>query len=133
MDFWRGEAYQQFFDFLDRKGGFYYEVYRFLFLRGARTKRDVQRWGDAPVHSIAVSLFLRKEQTHFFSDIGYRHEPFEHCPADEDVWTRQRCSCDPRLSFGSCRAVRFHLIVTDTCNADTWPSSCLDKWRASGT
>lgn len=26
MDFWRGEAYSQFFDFLDRKGGFYYEV-----------------------------------------------------------------------------------------------------------
>ena len=26
MDFWRGEAYSKFFDFLDRKGGFYYEV-----------------------------------------------------------------------------------------------------------
>ena len=26
MDFWRGEAYQKFFDFLERKGGFYYEV-----------------------------------------------------------------------------------------------------------
>ena len=26
MDFWRGEAYQRFFDFLDAKGGFYYEV-----------------------------------------------------------------------------------------------------------
>ena len=26
LDFWRGEAYQRFFDFLDQKGGFYYEV-----------------------------------------------------------------------------------------------------------
>jgi len=26
MDFWRGEAYQKFFEFLDSKGGFYYEV-----------------------------------------------------------------------------------------------------------
>ena len=26
MDFWRGEAYQKFFDFLEHKGGFYYEV-----------------------------------------------------------------------------------------------------------
>jgi alpha 1,2-mannosyltransferase len=26
MDFWRGEAYQRFFNFLDSKGGFYYEV-----------------------------------------------------------------------------------------------------------
>lgn len=26
LDFWRGEAYMKFFEFLDSKGGFYYEV-----------------------------------------------------------------------------------------------------------
>jgi alpha 1,2-mannosyltransferase len=26
LDLWRGEAYSKFFDFLDKKGGFYYEV-----------------------------------------------------------------------------------------------------------
>jgi hypothetical protein len=26
MDFWRGEAYTAFFEYLDRSGGFYYEV-----------------------------------------------------------------------------------------------------------
>lgn len=26
LDLWRGEAYSKFFDFLDEKGGFYYEV-----------------------------------------------------------------------------------------------------------
>jgi hypothetical protein len=26
MDFWRSEAYTKFFEFLDSKGGFYYEV-----------------------------------------------------------------------------------------------------------
>lgn len=26
LEFWRGEAYSKFFDFLDEKGGFYYEV-----------------------------------------------------------------------------------------------------------
>jgi hypothetical protein len=26
MDFWRGEAYAAFFNYLDRNGGFYYEV-----------------------------------------------------------------------------------------------------------
>lgn len=26
MDFWRGEAYSKFFDHLESKGGFYYEV-----------------------------------------------------------------------------------------------------------
>ena len=26
LDFWRGEAYTKFVEFLDKKGGFYYEV-----------------------------------------------------------------------------------------------------------
>lgn len=26
MEFWRGEAYSKFFDHLESKGGFYYEV-----------------------------------------------------------------------------------------------------------
>lgn len=60
---------------------------------------DRQRWGDAPVHSIGASLFLRKEQTHFFEDIGYRHEPFQHCPQG-DAWVRGRCSCNPSDNFG---------------------------------
>ena len=49
-----------FFEHLDKAGGFYYE-----------------RWGDAPVHSIGAALLARKDQIHFFSDIGYRHEPFQ--------------------------------------------------------
>ncbi|THU96600.1 glycosyl transferase [Dendrothele bispora CBS 962.96] len=76
MDFWRGEAYQAFFKYLDDTGGFYYE-----------------RWGDAPVHSIAVSLFAPKDRLHFFRDIGYRHEPFQHCPNGED-WARGKCACN---------------------------------------
>ena len=33
MDFWRSEAYQKFFEFLESSGGFYYEVevYKFRF------------------------------------------------------------------------------------------------------
>lgn len=30
LDFWRGEAYMKFFEFLDSKGGFYYEVWVFF-------------------------------------------------------------------------------------------------------
>ena len=26
LDFWRGDTYMKFFEFLDSKGGFYYEV-----------------------------------------------------------------------------------------------------------
>ncbi|KAG7092470.1 hypothetical protein E1B28_008822 [Marasmius oreades] len=81
MDFWRGEAYQTFFNYLDSKGGFYYE-----------------RWGDAPVHSIAAALFARRDQIHFFRDIGYRHESLQHCPSG-DIWKDGRCSCDPNDTF----------------------------------
>lgn len=82
LDLWRGEGYSKFFDFLDEKGGFYYE-----------------RWGDAPVHSIGAALFAKKDQIHFFNDIGYRHEPFQHCPQG-DAHKRGKCWCDPEQNFG---------------------------------
>ncbi|KAG1753471.1 glycosyltransferase family 15 protein [Suillus lakei] len=81
LDFWRGEAYSKFFEYLDEQGGFYYE-----------------RWGDAPVHSIGAALFAKKEQIHFFNDIGYRHEPFQHCPQGE-VHSKGKCWCDPGQNF----------------------------------
>ncbi|OSX62706.1 glycosyltransferase family 15 protein [Postia placenta MAD-698-R-SB12] len=82
MDFWRGDAYSAYFDFLDAKGGFYYE-----------------RWGDAPVHSLAAALFARKEQIHLFDEIGYEHNPYTHCPRGAGAWARGRCSCNPQGSF----------------------------------
>lgn len=81
LNFWRGEAYTKYFEFLDQAGGFYYE-----------------RWGDAPVHSIGVSLFAHKDQIHFFNDIGYRHEPFQHCPQG-DVHSKGKCWCLPTENF----------------------------------
>jgi len=81
LDFWRGEAYMKYFEFLDKKGGFYYE-----------------RWGDAPVHSIGVGLFAEKEQIHFFNDIGYRHNPFQHCPQGE-AHAQGKCWCEESDNF----------------------------------
>ncbi|PPQ82033.1 hypothetical protein CVT24_009909, partial [Panaeolus cyanescens] len=52
MEFWRGPAYTDFFEYLESQGGFYYE-----------------RWGDAPVHSIAAALFASKDQIQFFDEI----------------------------------------------------------------
>jgi len=63
MSFWRSQAYEAYFEHLDRAGGFFYE-----------------RWGDAPVHSIALGLFEDKNRIHWFKDIGYRHIPFINCP-----------------------------------------------------
>ncbi|ODV85624.1 glycosyltransferase family 15 protein [[Candida] arabinofermentans NRRL YB-2248] len=62
MDFYRDEAYTKWVEYLDSKGGFYYE-----------------RWGDAPVHSIGLSLFADKKDIHWFRDIGYKHDPYTLC------------------------------------------------------
>ena len=89
LDFLRSKAYLSYFEYLDKAGGFFYE-----------------RWGDAPVHSIAASLFLDKEQIHYFDDVGYYHGPFTSCPRDEKVRKEGRCSCNPKEDFsfqiGSC-------------------------------
>ena len=44
-----------------------------------RTPAD-ERWGDAPVHSLATALLLDKDEVHFFDEIGYYHPPFMHIP-----------------------------------------------------
>ncbi|KAH9930442.1 glycosyltransferase family 15 protein [Epithele typhae] len=82
MDFWRSEAYTKFFEYLDSKGGFYYE-----------------RWGDAPVHSIAASLFLDRNQIHFFNDIAYEHFPLTHCPRGTVAYQMGKCGCDMARNF----------------------------------
>ncbi|KAH6918568.1 glycosyltransferase family 15 protein [Coprinopsis sp. MPI-PUGE-AT-0042] len=81
LELWRGEAYSKFFDFLDKEGGFYYE-----------------RWGDAPVHSIGAALFAKKDEIYFFNDVGYRHEPFQHCPQG-DAHKKGKCWCDESNNF----------------------------------
>ncbi|CCK68058.1 mannosyltransferase KTR3 KNAG_0A03780 [Huiozyma naganishii CBS 8797] len=78
LDFYRSEAYREYFDYLDRSGGFFYE-----------------RWGDAPVHSIAASLFLDKSEIHFFDGIGFYHPDFHSCPVEEDVRLQNKCICQP--------------------------------------
>jgi len=65
MDFFRGKAYQDMVEYLDRTGGFYYE-----------------RWGDAVVHSLALAMLLEPHKVHHFEDIGYRHDWFYQCPAN---------------------------------------------------
>ncbi|CAI1861233.1 hypothetical protein SEUBUCD646_0B05810 [Saccharomyces eubayanus] len=82
LNFWRSPAYMEYFDALDHQGGFFYE-----------------RWGDAPVHSIAASLFLPKDKIHYFSDIGYYHGPYNNCPLDKDVFENNNCECDQGNDF----------------------------------
>lgn len=49
---------------------------------------------------MAAALFARKDQIHFFSDMGYMHPPFQHCPYGSE-WVKGRCSCNPQDSFGA--------------------------------
>ncbi|KAF3915152.1 hypothetical protein ABW20_dc0103645 [Dactylellina cionopaga] len=82
LKFLRSDAYRDYFRYLDRAGGFFYE-----------------RWGDAPVHSIAAALFLKKDEVHFFDNIAYWHVPFTHCPTREEDRERYKCSCNPKDNF----------------------------------
>lgn len=82
LDFLRSKEYLKYFDFLDRAGGFFYE-----------------RWGDAPVHSIAAAMYLPINQIHYFEDIGYFHNPFYNCPANPSL--QLQCDCEPSKNINS--------------------------------
>lgn len=80
LSFFRSEAYQSYFAALDKAGGFFKE-----------------RWGDAPVHSIAAALMLRRDEIWHVDYAGYSHPPYLTCPFDQDPGSQ--CACDPQLSF----------------------------------
>ncbi|KAJ6119922.1 Glycosyl transferase family 15 [Penicillium sp. IBT 18751x] len=82
LEWLRSKEYIDYFSSLDQDGGFFYE-----------------RWGDAPVHSIAAAIMLKKEQIHFFNEIAYYHVPFTHCPIDEQTRLDLRCHCKPEENF----------------------------------
>jgi mannosyltransferase len=65
LDWFRSKEYNDFFEMMDRSGGFWME-----------------RWGDAPIHSLAAGVLLGPSDLHYFRDIGYRHTTIQHCPAN---------------------------------------------------
>lgn len=48
-------------------------------------------FGDAPVHTLNVAMFLPKSEIWFFRDIGYQHDANHQCPPRSGA----RCSCEP--------------------------------------
>ena len=54
---WTTAPMRPFLEYIDRQGGIY-----------------TNRWGDAPIHTVAVGLFLKSEQIHTFMDWNYYHE-----------------------------------------------------------
>src|SRR6218665_2187939 len=57
LSLWFSADYQNYIQYIDGLGGIYYN-----------------RWGDAPIKSLAVSMFVPWNQTYHFKDIGYRHQ-----------------------------------------------------------
>lgn len=80
LDFYRSDLYLNYFNFLDSKYGFFYE-----------------RWGDGPVRSIFNSLFLNKNEIHWFDDFGYSHPPYLQCPLKNR--NELKCSCNEKEDF----------------------------------
>ncbi|AQZ11724.1 YUR1 (YJL139C) and KTR2 (YKR061W) [Zygosaccharomyces parabailii] len=78
LNFFRSDRYKRYFEFLDSKGGFYYE-----------------RWGDAPVHSIGAALLLNRDEIIHFDELGYYHNPYYTCPTSYHMRLQQRCQCNP--------------------------------------
>ena len=60
ISIWRSCAYRNYVDYIDRLGGIYYG-----------------RWGDSPIKSLALSLFIPWTEIHEFKDIGYEHQGFK--------------------------------------------------------
>ena len=63
MILWYSKEYQNYIDMVDKTGGMYYH-----------------RWGDAPIKSIAVSMFVPEDKTHCFLDFGYKHRRMQRTP-----------------------------------------------------
>lgn len=59
LDFWRSEAYREFYNMIDQNGGIYY-----------------YRWGDHTIHLLALSILVNENKIHCFKDIDYSHQEF---------------------------------------------------------
>lgn len=105
LNFFRGEAYEAYFNYLDQAGGFHYE-----------------RWGDAPVHTIGLALLLDRDTIHHFEDIGYYHLPYLSCPSSYDILSAKRCICKPYDPEGK-----------PLKGVDARPPSCLPRWWRYGS
>ena len=76
LNFFRDPIYEGYFQALDETGNFFYE-----------------RWGDAPIHSIAVSYLLKPDQIKYFDNTGYYHGRIGNCPREKQSRNELNCRC----------------------------------------
>ncbi|EGV60702.1 O-glycoside alpha-1,2-mannosyltransferase 4 [Yamadazyma tenuis] len=121
-DLFTSELYQEYLQQLELSGGFYKE-----------------RWGDAPVHSLALAMMLDTKDVHYFRDIGYQHSTLAHCPGNSKLnqlpYTPDEANANnpffqsykpnaPVVNGVGCRCKcpLFHREIEDS------GSSCLKQW-----
>lgn len=85
------------------------------------------RWGDAPVHSLAVAMLLRKDEVHFFNDIGYKHNPLMHCPTEP--YLQNKCHCNPHENFGMLYKKWALSLFAKMCSIDWEAWSCATRYK----
>ncbi|GAM40335.1 hypothetical protein TCE0_038r12608 [Talaromyces pinophilus] len=118
LDFWRSKKYQQYFEHLDQSGGFFYE-----------------RWGDAPVHSVALGLFEDNSRIHWFRDIGYQHPPYINCP---DTSASSSSSTGGSAS-GMCQNCQPNVfthswgVMNEDCRVNWFRQMCQSRTRHTST
>lgn len=119
-DIFNSPIYEKYFEHLEASGGFYKE-----------------RWGDAPIHSLAVGMLLNLEEIHYFRDIGYRHSQISHCPKnsptnqlkhdytpvtkEDKFWSKPDVAAENGVGC-RCRCPKGARDIEDS------GSSCLAKW-----
>ncbi|CAD5124096.1 unnamed protein product [Dimorphilus gyrociliatus] len=80
VSLFKSDSYTKFISYLDNLGG----IYRY-------------RWGDAPIKTIAVSLFVSLNQVHYFEDIEYNHGGMRNPPDPKRVQINWQI--DPKKIF----------------------------------
>ena len=83
LEWFRGPVYQDFFKALDASGGFFYE-----------------RWGDAPVRTLALLLLAEKSSVIFFDELGYQHPWWIKCPPPSGVCFKKGVALKPGVGEG---------------------------------
>jgi alpha 1,2-mannosyltransferase len=83
LDWFRGPVYQDFFKHLDASGGFFYE-----------------RWGDAPIRSLAMLLLADKTDVVWFEEMGYQHPWWIKCPPASGTCWKKGVALKPGLNEG---------------------------------
>ncbi|KAJ9466058.1 O-glycoside alpha-1 [Diplonema papillatum] len=78
LAFFRSAAYGKLFDRLDKAGGIFLE-----------------RWGDAPIQTLAVAALSEANETFYFNEISYGHDQQYHKPA-----SARQCS-EPVATHGT--------------------------------